>query len=150
MQLQELHDRPALSDDSDDNALLRSSTLFGVENGPTRWGNVSFSIGPQVDNVVEFRVAVNFQMPMGAVEHPPTLQVRIRDPTGTKKLLSAATVPPAGAEDVDVGCTVVAVLSDRELVTIAPPPSTPAAEAAEVDGATRGKLECTVRATFGS
>lgn len=155
-----LHDRSPLSHDSDDTFVL-SSTLFGVENGPTRWGNVSFSIGPQVNSTVEFRVAVDFQMPIGAVAHPPTLQVRIRDPSGTKKLLSAATVPAGavkkGAVNVDsggaTGCVVAAVLSDRELVTIVPPSASVVAEGVaetEVVEAARGKLECTVRASFQS
>ena len=155
------HDRSALSYDSDD-AFVLSSTLFGVENGPTRWGNVSFSIGPQVNNAVEFRVAVDFQMPVGAVVHPPTLQVRIRDPSGTKQLVSASIVPAdafkkgvknAGSGGA-TGCVVAAVLSDRELVTIVPPSSaSPAAEGlseTQVGGAARGKLECTVRASFQS
>jgi|EP01047_Picozoa_sp_COSAG01_P080800 hypothetical protein len=50
-------------------------TLFGVANGPTRWGNVSFGIGPQVAGVVLARIAVDFRVPAGAVVHPPTLQV---------------------------------------------------------------------------
>lgn len=128
--------------------------LFGVENGPTRWGNVSFHVGAQqADGVTEVHVAVDFQAPVGAVEHRPTVQVRIRDPTGQKRLATATTVPgttniitdetrlakqkKTGKDKtkIGVGCDVVAVVAGKELVTIAPLKGSRA-------------IDCTVRATF--
>lgn len=110
-------------------ALNASSTLFGVINGPTRWGTVNFSVGPQVNNVAEVRIAVDFKMPAGAAQHPPKLQVRIRDPSGTKALASAVVEPPAH-------CVVASVQRDQELVTIKP-----------VDQVTQ-QVACTIKATF--
>ena len=109
--------------------LNASSTLFGVTNGPTRWGNVTFSVGPQVSNVAEVRIAVDFKMPAGATKHLPTLQVRIRDPSGTKTLKSAVVAIPAQ-------CVVASVHHDQELVTIRP-----------IDQTTH-QVGCTIKATF--
>ena len=130
--------------------------LFGVENGPTRWGNVSFHVGAQqADGVTEVHIAVDFRAPVGAVEHRPTVHVRIRDPTGQKRLASATTVPGSTnisseqtelakhedtSEDktkIGAGCDVVAVTGDKELVTVAP-----------VQGSRA--IDCTVRAKFDS
>jgi hypothetical protein len=108
-------------------------TLFGVANGPTRWGNVSFGIGPQVAGVVLARIAVDFRVPAGAVVHPPTLQVRIRDPSGSKALESATVAGGATAH-----CVVAAVDGPQELVTIRPP----------LDDQATTAIDCTIRATF--
>ena len=105
-----------------------SSVLFGVVNGPTRWGNVTFSVSPQVDSVTNVRIAVDFRAPVGAVQHSPVVHVRIRD-TGGLKVLSSATVSPLAK------CLVKSVSSDREQVTIAPL-------------ATDTKIDCTISAKF--
>ena len=91
-----------------------TAKLFGVENGPSRWGTVSFSVGPQIDGVTAVRVTVEFGFPVGVVVHAPTLNVRVRDPTGAKALRTATV--SAATDD----CQVVAVQAERELVSVAP------------------------------
>ena len=95
---------------------------FGVENAPTRYGNVSYSVGGRMagQSTASVSVRVDFSPYPGDVasassagQEPPTLLIRIRDLDGTH-VISKAGVDPVHATgvrsvSVDVALEVVAV-----------------------------------------
>ena len=112
--------------------------MFGATSAPSRWGVVTFSVGPQVQSTTAVTVSVDFSQPVGAVQHTPTLMVRIRDPTGTRSLASAV-VSGAGASAAAAAapdCEVVQVLPSKEIVAVRP------------IGKATAMQHCTILATF--
>jgi hypothetical protein len=81
------------------------AVMFSAAFAPSRWGVVGFTMGAQlVQGVVgagadvsggvgevttSVALSIDFTQPIGAIQHTPTLMVKIRDPTDTKVLSSA-------------------------------------------------------------
>lgn len=95
-------------------ALGGDDILFGVTAAPSRWGTVSYAVHAQNESSGNTTVTlgVDFTHPPGALIHPPTLRVRVRDPSGTKKLVVAVATSP--------DCEVVGVDTPGELVEVRP------------------------------
>ena len=92
------------------------SVVFGVRAAPSRWGTVSYAVHAQDESSgnITVTLGVDFSHPPGALAHPPTLMVRVRDPSGTKKLLDATTT----SQD----CEIAGVDGPGEVVEVRPTP----------------------------
>ena len=88
------------------------TTGFGAQDAPTRFGRVSFAVGPH--NAANTTVVVEHRLeppPAGSAD-PPGVLIRVRDPTGARRPQRAAIV--AGGS----GWTVFGVNATAETVVL--------------------------------
>ena len=106
---------------------------FGVSNGPTRYGNVTYTMTAaaaaaagttakaRAGTLVTVTVSADFHQTKAVHQPEPTLMVRVRDPAGGLAKITKATAAAVEGGGV-VDCEVLSFDAARELVVVVAKP----------------------------